>query len=157
MALTPRSSWRDRLRFTVLLGVSSSINIFADRLPRSAQKLIKPQAFTLASRETLVNEILKYCVSTPIATVRPGPELCELLLVRQREHVASIDSFVQSLKVGQVVPQGLSSSDADCFQYVYMTHFYGNPFTILLDDQIDTSDLDRSYWEAGRNLPSCRK
>lgn len=45
------------------------------------------------------------------------------------------------------------SFKADIQQYAHMCHFFGNPLTVFLCDDVDTDELKPAHFEAFRSLP----
>ena len=40
---------------------------------------------------------------------------------------------------------------------MYMSHFFANPLTVFLDEQMDHAELQSEHYEAVRNLESFRE
>lgn len=105
-------SWRDRLRFTLLLGIGTSPDIFCDRLPRTASKLMRCQSIETVAEKSIVDALLLYTNHDRQARLRIGPSLSEVLLRRQSENLLSVESFIQAVKVNLAVHcQQLGSAD----------------------------------------------
>jgi len=65
-----------------------------------------------------------------------GAGICSTLLSRQRDHLQSLQAFV------------------DAVQYAYMTTFYANALSLFLDPGLVSSQVPKDHFEALRNLPS---
>ncbi|KAI1322205.1 origin recognition complex subunit 3 N-terminus-domain-containing protein [Xylariaceae sp. FL0255] len=130
------SSWLDRIPFTFLFGVATSVELFETRLLKSTCQILYGDQFDVEQTASIVDKIFKTAVAHSDCPVRLGPSLVESLLERQRDQVASIPDFARSLK------------------YAYMCHFYANPLTVLLSDQFDA---DTEILEVVRCLPSFRQ
>ena len=93
------SSWRDRIRVDLILGIATSIDIFNSRLPRSTVKLMRQRSILLPKSDDMLERLFHDHVSNVEFSMRMGPGLSELLLRRQAEHIKSVESFTQSMKV----------------------------------------------------------
>ena len=96
-------SWLDRIPFVLLFGIATSLDIFHEKLPRSAIQLMKGEQFDVERAEESLERIF-YEINDPVDfgdqnVLRLGPSLSKLLLTRQREDIQSVQSFVSSLKV----------------------------------------------------------
>ncbi|KAI9741091.1 MAG: hypothetical protein M1834_002804 [Cirrosporium novae-zelandiae] len=134
------SSWLDRIPFVLLFGIATSIDLFHEKLLRSTIRQMEGRAFEVESAEKALNSIF-------IATIRQelsgrmwlGPGLSNMLLERQRDHLQSPQAFTRSI------------------QYAYLTHFFANPFSILISEETPPALLSREHCEAIRNLSSFRQ
>ncbi|KAI9857506.1 MAG: hypothetical protein M1824_004766 [Vezdaea acicularis] len=136
-------SWLDRIPFVLLFGIATSLDIFHEKLPRSAIQLMKGEQFDVERAEESLERIF-YEINDPVDfgdqnVLRLGPSLSKLLLTRQREDIQSVQSFVSSLK------------------YAYMSHFYANPLSILLAGSKALEVLQDEHLEAARHLPSFKE
>ncbi|KAI9770252.1 MAG: hypothetical protein M1840_003410 [Geoglossum simile] len=136
--ITIFSSWLDRIPFVVLFGVATSIEIFHEKLPRSAVRCLQGEKFDVERVEETLAKVFDDALLGQQTTLWLGPTLCKQLLERQKDHVQSIQAFVSALK------------------YAYMSHFYANPLSILLAADTSHELLQSEHLEAIRNLPSFR-
>ena len=137
------SAYLDRIPFTLLLGVATSIEIFHEKVPKSIIRLMRGEKFDVEKAEECLAKIFNNATIGTESVLRLGPSFSDFLLRRQKNHTQSIQAFVVALK------------------YAYMSHFYANPLSIFLAFVDDLDGLDEAlkpeYLEAVRNLPSFRR
>lgn len=109
-------SWRDRIRFDLLFGVATSVELFQARLLKSTARQLYGAQFDVVQAHSVLETVIRTAVAGTQATVRVGPALLRSLVERQQDQVAGVQMFVSSLK------------------YAYMCHFYANPLSVLLAD-----------------------
>ncbi|KAH6626054.1 origin recognition complex subunit 3 N-terminus-domain-containing protein [Chaetomium sp. MPI-SDFR-AT-0129] len=109
-------SWRDRIRFDLLFGVATSVELFQARLLKSTARQLYGAQFDVVQAHSVLETVIRTAVAGTQATVRIGPALLRSLVERQQDQVAGVQMFVSSL------------------QYAYMCHFYANPLSVLLAD-----------------------
>ncbi|KAL8796733.1 MAG: hypothetical protein Q9195_001123 [Heterodermia aff. obscurata] len=135
------SSWMDRIPVVLIFGIATSIDLFQERLSQATLSLLQATPFEINQLDV---DILFKTIMTP---VRPpglwlGPSLSRSILQRHAEFVQTTNDFARSMK------------------YLYMTHFFSNPLSILTmtSDDVDTleSFLQHEHFEAIRTLPSFR-
>ncbi|CZS94593.1 hypothetical protein WAI453_013319 [Rhynchosporium graminicola] len=133
------SSWSDRIPFLLLFGIATSVDLFNERLSRSASRSLKGRKFDVEQTSSQLERIFQTAVSGAEASLRLGTKLVSELIERQQDHFQSVQSFVEALK------------------YSYMCHFYGNPLSILNDVSTSSSLsklLQSPHFELIRMLPS---
>ncbi|KAK6001598.1 hypothetical protein QM012_002929 [Aureobasidium pullulans] len=131
--------WQDRIPFVFFFGVATSIENFSVKLSKKATRCIKGQRFDVVKAESALERITDalYASSDLDApSLWMGPGICSATLRRQREHIQSLDAFVDSV------------------QYAYLSHFYANALSIFLGENITLADVSAEHMEALRNLPS---
>ncbi|KAI2638157.1 origin recognition complex subunit 3 N-terminus-domain-containing protein [Xylaria nigripes] len=133
------SSWLDRLPFAFLFGIATSVELFEARLLKSTCQRLYGDQFDVEQTASIVDKIFKTAVAHSKTPILLGPNLVASLLERQREQVAGIPDFIRSLK------------------YAYMCHFYANPLSFLVLDEVNASVLGPSHVETARYLPSFRR
>jgi origin recognition complex subunit 3 len=101
--LTIYSSWRDRIRFTILFGVATSVELFQSRLLKSTAAQLCGEQFDVVQVDVVLESVFKVAVAHAQSTLRIGPSLLRTLVDRQHDHVTGIQEFISSLKV--CVPQ----------------------------------------------------
>ena len=141
-------SWLDRIPIAILFGVATSVELFHERLSRSAIICLQGAQFDVENTSTTLEKIFEAVIFDEEATLRFGPNFLGSLLERQQDHVQSLQAFVVALK------------------YAYMTHFYANPLSIFLGAPPNaptwcaatgnTSFSQPEHVEAIRMLPSFR-
>ncbi|KAF3056347.1 Origin recognition complex subunit 3 [Daldinia childiae] len=133
------SSWLDRIPFSLLFGVATSVELFQARLLKSTCQCLYGDQFDVEQSTSIIERIFKAAIAHSDVSLRLGSSLVYDLLERQRDQVSSIPVFANSLK------------------YVYMCHFYANPLTVFLSDDIDADIFQDAHIEAMRYLPSFRR
>ncbi|KAI8269872.1 Origin recognition complex subunit 3 [Colletotrichum sp. SAR 10_98] len=135
------SSWRPKIPFTLLFGVATSVELLQARLLKSACQHLYGAQFDVVQTGTILEQIFKPTIAATDAALTLGPNLLHSLLDRQQDQVASIQTFVASIK------------------YAYMCHFYANPLSVfsLEDDEMNSELVQGDHLEAFRSLPSFRR
>ncbi|KAK0656122.1 origin recognition complex subunit 3 N-terminus-domain-containing protein [Cercophora newfieldiana] len=130
--------WRGRIRFEVLFGIATSVELFQARLLKSKSRLMLGRQFDVVQADKVLESVFKAAVVGNRAVVRLGPGLLRSLMERQQEQVAGIQVFISSLK------------------YAYMCHFYANSLSFLLagPDKLGREMLQAEHLEAVRSLES---
>jgi origin recognition complex subunit 3 len=138
-ALTPDSSWLDRLPFVLLFGIATSAESFEDRLVGNSLRYLEGQKFDVTQSDEIIEKLFSATIANPDLTLRVGPSLSRRILDRQRDHVQNVQDFSDGLK------------------YAFMSHFYANYASIFLKDDLEAEDIPEDVFEAVRNLPSFRR
>ncbi|KAK0730679.1 origin recognition complex subunit 3 N-terminus-domain-containing protein [Lasiosphaeris hirsuta] len=131
-------SWHDRIQFSVLFGIATSVELFRARLLKSIARHLFGAQFDVVQTGAVLDSVFKSAVAGSHALLRLGPSLLRSLVERQQDQVAGIQVFISSLK------------------YAYMCHLYANPLSILLADdaRINRELLQAEHIEAARSLES---
>ncbi|KAK4201293.1 putative origin recognition complex subunit 3 [Triangularia verruculosa] len=131
-------SWQDRIQFSVLFGIATSVELFQARLLKSTARQLYGAQFDVVQANAVLESVIMTAVAGSDAKLRIGPGLLRKLVGRQQEHVAGVGAFVSSLK------------------YAYMNHFYANPLSVLLadPDRLKSETLQSEHLEAVRMLES---
>ncbi|KAI4596111.1 hypothetical protein KJ359_005615 [Pestalotiopsis sp. 9143b] len=132
------SSWLNRIPFGVLFGIATSVELFQARLLKSTCLRLYGDQFDVEQSTSVVEKIFKTAVAHLEAPLRLGPSFMQSLLERQKDQVAGIPMFVNSLK------------------YAYMCHYYANPLSVLLSDELNDESVTKETLELVRTLPSFR-
>ncbi|KAL1870431.1 Origin recognition complex subunit 3 [Diaporthe australafricana] len=132
--ITLFNSWKDRIPFTLLFGIATSVELFQVRLPKSTSQHLYGAQFDVVQMSSVLENMFKAAVAHGANPLIIGPGLLRELIERQQSQVAGIQSFMYSLK------------------YAYMCHFYSNPLSVLLSEVKPQPE----HLEALRNLPSFR-
>lgn len=93
------NSWRDRLQFTLLFGIATTVELFQARLLKSTAQHLYGGQFDVVQASSVLENIFKAGVARADCVVRLGPKLLRALVDRQREQVVGIRGFISSLKV----------------------------------------------------------
>src|SRR3954447_22810567 len=98
-ALTGYSSWKDRISFTLLFGIATSVDLFQARLLKSTCQQLYGGQFDVVQTSSVLDSVVKCSVANAETQLKIGPSLLRSFVERQREQVAGIQMFVSSLKV----------------------------------------------------------
>ncbi|KAL0938960.1 origin recognition complex subunit [Colletotrichum truncatum] len=139
--ITLFNSWRPRIPFTLLFGIATSVELLQARLLKSACQHIYGAQFDVVQTGTILEQIFKPAIAATDTALNIGPTLLQNLVDRQHDQVASIQTFVASIK------------------YAYMCHFYANPLSVFSseDDEMNSELVQDSHLEAFRSLPSFQR
>ncbi|RKU46036.1 hypothetical protein DL546_000004, partial [Coniochaeta pulveracea] len=129
-------SWRDRLRFTLLFGIATSVELFQARLLKSTAQCLYGRQFDVVQAREVLESVFKAGVAHEGVALRLGPGLLRSLIERQQEQVVGVQGFIASLK------------------YAYMCHFYANPLSALLEGDKKGTTTQAEQFEALRMLDS---
>lgn len=99
MIANRNSSWMDRIPFVLLFGVATSLDLFHERLSRSASRFLDGVQFDVEQTSSLLERIFQKAVAGSEAPLRLGSVLVSGLMERQLDHVQSVQSFIAALKV----------------------------------------------------------
>ncbi|KAI8193983.1 Origin recognition complex subunit 3 [Colletotrichum sp. SAR 10_65] len=127
--------------FTLLFGVATSVELLQARLLKSACQHLYGAQFDVVQTVTILEQIFTPTIAATDAALTLGSNLLHSLVDRQQDQVASIQTFVASIK------------------YAYMCHFYANPLSVfsLEDDEMNSELVQGDHLEAFRSLPSFRR
>ncbi|OKL56863.1 hypothetical protein UA08_07830 [Talaromyces atroroseus] len=129
------SSWVDRIPFVLLFGISTSVELFEGRLPRSTAALLLGRHFEIHEAEGAIDYIYETLQTNPDTRLWLGPHVSASLIEKARDHFQSPEGFIREVK------------------YAYMSHFFANPLSVLLPSP---SSQQKQLCEAIRNLKSYR-
>ena len=90
------SCWKDRIRFVLLFGIATSVDLFQAKLSRNAIRCLESQQ--LEVDQANMEEVFK-AICHGSAKLFFGPGLSKILLERQKESVQSPPVLLQALKV----------------------------------------------------------
>ncbi|GKT42167.1 origin recognition complex subunit 3 [Colletotrichum spaethianum] len=138
--ITLFDSWRPKIPFTLLFGIATSVELLQARLLKSACQHLYGAQFDVVQTGVILEQIFKPAIAGTDAILTLGQTLLQSLVDRQQDQVASIQSFVASIK------------------YAYMCHFYANPLSLfsMEDDEMNSELVQDEHLEALRSLPSFR-
>lgn len=131
------SVWRHRIPFMLMLGVSSTKELFESRLSKSCLKIMEIQAFDFAPHPNISSDIMwrTQCFNEGGPAVFLGPSAMFAL----HETIGSQGSSV--LQLEQVL------------KFMYMSHFLANPLCLLSTD----AGLDLGEDELSQLIQTARK
>ncbi|KAK3044039.1 hypothetical protein LTS18_002333, partial [Coniosporium uncinatum] len=133
------SAWSDRINFVLLFGIATSVENFHEKLPRATLRLLEGQQFDAAQSEEILEKVFWKSVDDPHLALRIGPDLTQMLLDVQRDHVQSVAVFIDSIK------------------YACMSHCFANQVSVFLKGDLGFDEVTKEDMEALRNLPSFRE
>ncbi|KAJ5628320.1 hypothetical protein N7490_010548 [Penicillium lividum] len=132
------TSWLDRIPFTILLGISTSVEIFEGRLPRSCVSLLQGKHFEVQEAGNCVDRIYAALQTSSDGRIWVGRNITSTLFEKASDYFQTPEAFSRMVK------------------YACMSHFFANPLAVLLGN-LDMSILSQGqFCEAIRNLPSFR-
>ncbi|KAJ9242544.1 hypothetical protein DTO169E5_3107 [Paecilomyces variotii] len=136
------SSWLDRIPFVLLFGVSTSFELFEERLPRSTVSLLQGNHFEIGGVGDSIQRLYKSLQTSKNNRLWLGPQISKVLLERSGNYFQSLETFGRMVK------------------YACMSHFFANPLSVLLAEDVeDVSPAvqQSEFCQSIRNLPSFRK
>ena len=83
----------------LLFGIATSVELFYERLSRSASRCLSGMQFDVEQTSSILENVFLKVVAGAKAPLRLGPGLVASLMERQNNHVQSIQAFISSLKV----------------------------------------------------------
>lgn len=89
----------------LLFGIATSVELFQEKLSRETVRYLDGAAFDVQQID--VEDIFK-ALQSGQTTLWTGPGLTRILLQRQNDYIQSHSSFVDSLKVANIVVSGIS-------------------------------------------------
>ncbi|KAI9934423.1 hypothetical protein ASPWEDRAFT_117815 [Aspergillus wentii DTO 134E9] len=133
------SSWLDRIPFTLLFGISTSVELFEGRLPRSSVALLRGKYFEIHEASNCVDRIYERLQAECNGRFWLGRNITGILFEKSNDYFQTPEAFSRTVK------------------YAYMTHFFANPLSVLLADKVSGDLPYGKLCEAIRNLPSFRR
>lgn len=92
------SSWNDRIPFVLLFGITTSIDLFQEKLSRTTIRSLQGTRFDV--EQLPLNEIFKAVVSLDQPRfLWLGPGLSSTMIQRHTDYVQSTSSFIGAIKV----------------------------------------------------------
>lgn len=92
-------SWLDRIPFVLLFGIATSVELFHERLPRSATLCLQGVQFDVEQTSKTLVTIFQKVIATSDIRLRLGGSFIAALLERQHDQVYSLQTFIAALKV----------------------------------------------------------
>ncbi|PWY72516.1 hypothetical protein BO94DRAFT_246713 [Aspergillus sclerotioniger CBS 115572] len=132
------SSWLDRIPFTLLFGISTSVELFEGRLPRSSVALLRGRYFEIHEASNCVDRIYGRLQAEQDGKLWLGRNITNVLFEKSNDSFQTPEAFSRTVK------------------YAYMSHFFANPLTVFLADEALPNMRKDLVCEAIRNLPSFR-
>lgn len=98
----PNSSWLDRIPVTLLLGISTSVELFEGRLPRSTVALIRGRYFEIQEASDCVDRMYQTLQAEDDGTFWIGRNMTGVLCERSSDYFQSPEGFIRMVKVRPV-------------------------------------------------------
>ncbi|KAL4888704.1 origin recognition complex subunit 3 N-terminus-domain-containing protein [Aspergillus ambiguus] len=133
------SSWLDRLPITLLFGISTSVELFESRLPRSIVSLLRGRYFEIHEASNCVDRIYERLQAEMDGRFWLGRNITAVLFERSSDNFQTPEAFSRTVK------------------YAYMTHFFANPLAVFLAREGPLTAPSDHLCEAIRNVPSFRR
>ena len=89
----------DRIPFTLLFGIATSVDLFHERLPRTASRCLYGMQFDVEQTSSILEKVFQEVIIGSSVPLRLGSASISSLMERQHDHVQSIQVFTNSLKV----------------------------------------------------------
>jgi origin recognition complex subunit 3 len=102
----------DRIPFVLLFGISTSLDLFHDRLSGSASRFLDGVQFDVEQTSSVLERIFQKAVIASEAPLRLGSAPVSNLMERQHDHVQSVQSFIAALKVSSPAGFALFCTDS---------------------------------------------
>ncbi|RMZ90317.1 hypothetical protein DV736_g2449, partial [Chaetothyriales sp. CBS 134916] len=137
------SLWSDRIPFSLVLGISTTIDLFEARLSKTTIRLLHVQPFSLSPHADPLYPILLATHHPPSTLLFLGPSVLSFL--------------VESTHNQSTTPPALKR----IIKYAFMSHFFANPLSTLLCHEAEHATLHKPTNQAFlasllRNTPSFR-
>ncbi|KAI1618573.1 origin recognition complex subunit 3 [Exophiala viscosa] len=131
-------SWSDRIPFVLLFGISTTVELFESRLPRSTISLLDARIFQPTSSAKQHDPLFEVYSAAQCEDPHLflGPSTLNVLAELAQDQSTTVDSFARTIK------------------YVFMSHFFANPLAALgvSSDEFKVPMLP-SLAQAIRNTP----
>ncbi|OMP87239.1 Origin recognition complex subunit 3 [Diplodia seriata] len=132
------SSWQDRIPFVLLFGVATSVEGFQEKLPSAAIRCLQGRKFDVEQADEVLEQVFLKTIDGG-APLWLGPDLSRQAFDRHKDHIQSVDMFVDALK------------------YAYMSHFFANPLSVFLRPELEYEQVSGNDIEALRNVDSFKR
>lgn len=99
MVLMFCSSWLDRIPFTLLFGISTSVELFEGRLPRSSVALLRGKYFELHEASNCVDHIYERIQAESDSEVWLGRNITNVLFEKSGDNFSTPEAFSRTVKV----------------------------------------------------------
>lgn len=93
------SSWLDRIPFTLLFGISTSVELFEGRLPRSSVALLRGKYFELHEASNCVDHIYERIQAEPDSEMWLGRNITNILFEKSSDNFSTPEAFSRTVKV----------------------------------------------------------
>lgn len=133
-------TWRDRLSISLLLGVSTSLDLLLQRIPSRALHKLQISVFDARSSGSCLDEAYEQVVCTPVEGLLLGGDVIQSLAGRQLHHLGGLAEFTSTTK------------------YALMSHCFANPLSVFANraNDLDVQTMTGLHCRAVRQLLSFR-
>ncbi len=133
------NAWKDRIPFILLIGISTTVDLFEARLPKSTIQLLDCTLFDVSKETHPYLQMYQSSVGKLNAlTLSLGPVVSNTLAEMAREQDTSAGGYRRAIK------------------YATMSHFFANALAVFLDPEMQDEKPDREICEAIRSTDSFR-
>jgi origin recognition complex subunit 3 len=91
--------WSDRIPFVLLFGIATSIDNLQDRLSQRAIRYMQGRQFDVVQADDVLERIFLSSTGSDSVPMRVGAQLSHMMLERHKEHIQSVQDFVDALQV----------------------------------------------------------
>ncbi|KAF2459963.1 origin recognition complex subunit 3 N-terminus-domain-containing protein [Lineolata rhizophorae] len=133
------SSWVDRIPFMIIFSVATTLENLQHRISRGSLRHTEGRTFSIAPASEVLELALDIAVRGDSIPLWVGCSVSNMIMARQKDYFQCTDLLIDSL------------------QYAYMSHFYANPLSIFLLEDLQYAAVPRDHFEALRNLGSFRR
>ncbi|KAK5950976.1 Origin recognition complex subunit 3 [Knufia fluminis] len=133
-------SWKGRIPFTLMLGITSTRELFEHRISKSCLKCMEARTFNFAPRKDMISDILH-----------------EAQGYDQQSSPVLLDSSIMSVVSDINQMQGKSAQSLkSTLRYLYMSHLFANPVALLSEPETTAFDYEsqKNLAQAVRNTES---
>lgn len=95
------SSWKDRISFTLLFGIATSVELFEARLLKSTSQCLYGAQFDVVQMSSILESVFKCAVAHMGCPLKLGPAFLSSLVERQQNQVLGVQAFINSVKVSR--------------------------------------------------------
>ncbi|KAJ5552958.1 hypothetical protein N7494_002336 [Penicillium frequentans] len=128
----------DLFHYSLLLGISTSVELFEGRLPRSCVSLLQGKHFEVQEAGNCVDRIYEALQTSSDGRIWVGRNITSTLFEKATDYFQTPEAFSRMVK------------------YACMSHFFANPLAVLLGNPHKSILSQGQFCEAIRNLPSFR-
>ncbi|KAG9773409.1 hypothetical protein KCU88_g5810, partial [Aureobasidium melanogenum] len=136
------SSWSDRIPFVLLIGISTTVELFESRLSRSTVSLLDARVFEpyqSGKRKDPLSAVYEVVQDSEDTEVFLGPAVVSVLAELAEDQSTTAEALTAAIK------------------YVFMSHFFANPLSILCSGSLSSSDDNAALCRAIRNTASFKR
>jgi origin recognition complex subunit 3 len=137
--LASLQSWKDRISFIILLGIATTTSLFENRLSKSTIRLLDTQSFDFSSTTDKLYDLFCRVHCSSYSRLFLNPATIKALSDVTEDQSTTPSSFLRVLK------------------YIFMTHFFANPLSVMISRHLPEKSSTDSLCESIRNTSSFQK